>query len=67
MNLSRNARPEPASDPSKKVPAAFIEGLGRLIGSFLAERERKRQTNGEARDGFSVNQAKPSDQSGPKE
>ena len=35
------------SDPSKKIPAAFIEELGKLINSFLAEREWKRQTDGE--------------------
>ena len=63
MNLSKNARPDPASDPSKKIPAAFLEELGKLIGSFLADRERKRQTHGDARDVFSVDQASPSNQS----
>jgi len=67
MNLSKNARPQPASDPSKKIPAAFIEELGKLIGSFLADRERKRQTHGDAQDVFSVNQEQPSNQSGPEE
>ena len=67
MNLSKNARPQPASDPSKKIPAAFIEELGKLIGSFLADRERKRQTNRETRDAFSADQAHPSNQRGPEE
>ena len=67
MDLSKNARPEPASDPSKQIPSAFIEELGKLIGSFLADRERKRQASGDANDAFSVDQANPSGQSGPEE
>jgi len=64
MNLSKNARPEPASDPSKKIPAAFIEELGRLIGPFLADRGRKSQTAKNAKDAFSVDQVNSSTQSG---
>jgi hypothetical protein len=67
MNLSKNARPDPASDPSKKIPSAFIEELGKLIGSFLADRERKRQASGDANDALSVDQSNPSDQLGQEE
>ena len=67
MDLSKNARSDPAGDPSKKISSAFIEELGRLIGSFLEERERKRQTAGEAKGAFSVDQTNPSNPDGSKE